>query len=72
MKLLINVKISDRQIDELKKLSPQLEIVRETDKEKARQEMRDADILYTFVPRDLCRRPRLSSGSSSSALVPTT
>lgn len=48
MKLLVNVKINDKQLDELRKLSPELEIVRELDSQRARDEMRDAEILYAF------------------------
>lgn len=48
MKLLVTVKINDQQIEGLRRLSPELEIVRELDSQRAREEMRDADILFTF------------------------
>lgn len=48
MKILVNVKLNDRQLESLRELSPQLEVVRELDPERARQELRDAEILYTF------------------------
>ncbi len=48
MKVLINAKLSDEQIASLRQLSPQLEVVREVDPERARQELRDAEILLCF------------------------
>lgn len=48
MKVLVNAKISDRQMEALRQLSPQLEVVREVDPQRAREEMCDAEILYTF------------------------
>ncbi|MGI5837564.1 MAG: D-2-hydroxyacid dehydrogenase [Chloroflexota bacterium] len=48
MKLLVNVKINDQKMEKLRQLSPKLEVVRELDSQRAREEMRDAEILYAF------------------------
>jgi phosphoglycerate dehydrogenase-like enzyme len=48
MKVLVNTKMSDRQIDSLRSVSPELEIVREVDAERAREAFRDADIVCAF------------------------
>ncbi len=48
MKVLVNVKLSDQQIASLKRVSPQLEVVRELDAERARQQFRDAEIVLCF------------------------
>ena len=48
MKVLINAKISDQQMEELQQLSSQLELVRELDPQKAREAMREAEIIFTF------------------------
>lgn len=48
MKILVNVKINDQQMESLRQLSPHLEIIRELENQRARDEMRNAEILYTF------------------------
>jgi len=48
MKVLVNVKLSDRQMDSLRRLSPQLDLVRELDPERARREMRDSEVILCF------------------------
>ncbi len=48
MKVLVSVKLSDRQIADLRRLSPQLEVVRELDPDKAREQLQDAEIVLCF------------------------
>ena len=47
-KLLVNVKLSDDQIASIRQVSPELEVMRELDPDKARREARDAEILLCF------------------------
>ena len=48
IKVLVHAKMTDQQLDSLRQVSPDLLVVRETDREKAREQMRDADILCTY------------------------
>lgn len=48
MKVLVHVKVTDEQLESLRQVGPDLNVVRELDPQKAREEMRDADILCTF------------------------
>jgi phosphoglycerate dehydrogenase-like enzyme len=48
MKVLIHTKMSEQQLEKLRSVSPELEIVREVDAERAREALRDAEILCTY------------------------
>jgi phosphoglycerate dehydrogenase-like enzyme len=48
MKVLVHTKMSEQQLDTLRSVSPELDIVRELDAERAREVLKDAEILCTF------------------------
>lgn len=47
-KALVFTKMTDDQLESLRSISPELQIVRELDKERAREELVDAEILCTY------------------------
>jgi len=60
MKILVNVKLNDRQMEALRALGSDLEVVRELDPERARHEMADAEVLLCFqLPGPLSEAKRL-------------
>ena len=48
MKVLVHTKMSEQQLDTLRSVCPELEIVREVDVDRAREELKDAEILCTY------------------------
>jgi phosphoglycerate dehydrogenase-like enzyme len=60
MKVLINTKLSDAQMESLRQLDPQLQLVRELDPKAARRELHDAEALLCFqLPGTLDEAPNL-------------
>lgn len=49
MKVLATVRLTDEQLESLRRVSPDLQVVRELDEKRAREEFRDADVFYGFL-----------------------